>query len=103
MAKAALGGDIDIPTIDGQRAHVSMPAGTQTGRRFRIKGKGMPSLRGRERGDLHVEIFVETPVSLTAKQRKLLEEFSQSCTEEAHPQSHGFFNSVKRFFEGAET
>ena len=103
MAKAALGGDIDIPTIDGQRAHVSMPAGTQTGRRFRIKGKGMPSIRGRERGDLHVEIFVETPVSLTAKQRKLLEEFSQSCTEEAHPQSHGFFNSVKRFFEGAET
>jgi molecular chaperone DnaJ len=61
----------------------------------------MPSIRSRDRGDLHVEIQVETPVNLTPKQRKLLEEFSQSCTEEAHPQSHGFFNSVRRFFDSA--
>jgi molecular chaperone DnaJ len=102
MATAALGGEVEIPTIEGVRTKVSIPAGAQTGRRFRLKGKGMTALRARERGDLHVEIFVETPVNLTPKQRKLLEEFSQSCTEEAHPQSHGFFDSVKRFFEGRQ-
>ncbi len=102
MATAALGGDVEIPTIEGVRTRVTIPAGAQTGRRFRLKGKGMTALRARERGDLNVEIFVETPVNLTPKQRKLLEEFSQSCTEEAHPQSHGFFDSVKRFFEGRQ-
>lgn len=102
MCTAALGGDIEIATIDGDSAKIHIPAGTQTGRRFRLKGKGMPSVRNRERGDLHVEIAVETPVNLTAKQRKLLEEFASGCTEEAHhPQSHGFFKSVKRFFEDA--
>jgi molecular chaperone DnaJ len=101
MCKAALGGEIEVPTIDGDRAKISMPAGTQTGRRFRLKGKGMTQLRARDRGDLHVEIAVETPVNLTAKQRKLLEEFAQDCGEEAHPQSQGFFDNMKRFFEGA--
>jgi molecular chaperone DnaJ len=101
MCKAALGGEVEVPTIDGDRAKISMPAGTQTGRRFRLKGKGMTRLRARERGDLHVEIAVETPVNLTAKQRKLLEEFSRDCTEEAHPQSQGFFDNMRRFFEGA--
>jgi molecular chaperone DnaJ len=101
MCAAALGGEMEIPTIDGQRSTIALPPGTQTGRRFRLKNKGMPSVRSRDRGDLHVEIQVETPVNLTPKQRKLLEEFSQSCTEEAHPQSHGFFNSVRRFFDSA--
>lgn len=101
MCKAALGGEIEIPTIDGERAKVTIPAGAQTGRRFRIKGKGMTHLRSKERGDLHVELLVETPVNLTAKQRKLLEEFSKDCCEEAHPQTQGFFDSVKKFFEGA--
>lgn len=100
MVKAALGGEMEIPTIDGDRAKITMPAGTQTGRRFRIKGKGMTQLRSRDRGDLHVEIAVETPVNLTAKQKKLLEEFSKDCGEEAHPQTQGFFESVKKFFEG---
>jgi len=99
MVTAALGGDVEIPTIDGERGRVQVPAGAQTGRRFRLKGKGMPSLRSKERGDLHVEIQVETPVNLSPKQRKLLEEFAQSCGNEAHPQSQGFFESVKRFFE----
>ena len=99
MSKAALGGEMEIPTIDGERAKVTIPAGAQTGRRFRIKGKGMPQLRSRDRGDLHVELQVETPVNLTAKQRKLLEEFAKDCGEEAHPQTQGFFDSVKRFFE----
>lgn len=103
MCKAALGGELEVPTIDGDRTKVSMPAGTQTGRRFRIRGKGMTQLRARERGDLHVEVLVETPVNLSPKQRKLLEEFSKGCGEESHPQSTGFFDSMKRFFESADT
>jgi molecular chaperone DnaJ len=99
MCKAALGGEIEIPTIDGERAKITIPAGAQTGRRFRIKGKGMTHLRARERGDLHVELLVETPVNLSAKQRKLLEEFAKECAEDAHPQTQGFFDSVKKFFD----
>lgn len=99
MCKAALGGEMEIPTIDGERTKITIPAGAQTGRRFRIKGKGMTHLRGKDRGDLHVEIFVETPVNLSAKQRKLLEEFATDCGEEAHPQTQGFFDSVKKFFD----
>lgn len=102
MNKAALGGEMDIPTIDGERAKISIPAGTQTGRRFRLKGKGMTQLRARDRGDLHVEIVVETPVNLSPKQRKLLEEFAKSCGDEAHPQSTGFFDQVKRFFDSPD-
>ena len=102
MSKAALGGEIEIPTIDGERAKITIPAGAQTGRRFRIKGKGMTQLRSRERGDLHVELPVETPVNLSAKQKKLLEEFAKSCGDEAHPQTQGFFDTVKRFFEANE-
>lgn len=102
MVKAALGGEVEIPTIDGDRSRITMPAGAQTGRRFRIKGKGMTGLRSRERGDLHVEILVETPVNLSPKQRKLLEEFAQTCSNEAHPQTQGFFDTVKRFFEARE-
>ncbi len=101
MCKAALGGEMEIPTIDGERAKVTIPPGAQTGRRFRIKGKGMTHLRGKDRGDLHVELLVETPVNLSAKQRKLLEEFAKDCGEEAHPQTQGFFDSVKRFFDAS--
>lgn len=100
MCKAALGGEMEIPTIDGDRAKVNIPAGAQTGRRFRIKGKGMTHLRGKDRGDLHVELLVETPVNLSAKQRKLLEEFAKDCCEESHPQTQGFFAQVKSFFDG---
>ena len=99
MHKAALGGDVEIPTIDGERAKISIPAGSQTGRRFRIKSKGMTQLRARDRGDLHVEIAVETPMHLSAKQRKLMEEFAKDCGEEAHPQTKGFFDRVKSFFD----
>ncbi len=99
IATAALGGKIDLPTIDGGKAELPIPEGAQTGRRFRLRGKGMPSINSRDRGDLHIEMVVETPVSLNAKQRKLLEEFAAACGEDAHPQSHGFFDSVKRFFE----
>ncbi len=102
MCKAALGGDVEVPTLEGERAKVTLPAGTQTGRRFRLRGKGMTQLRARDRGDLHVEIAVETPMHLSPKQRKLLEEFSQECTEDAHPQTKGFFETVKSFFEASD-
>ncbi len=102
MCKAALGGEIEIPTIEGERTRVTIPPGAQTGRRFRIKGKGMTHLRGKERGDLHVELLVETPVNLSAKQRKLLEEFAKECGDEAHPQTQGFFDTVKRFFDNGD-
>ncbi|HEX8899584.1 molecular chaperone DnaJ [Vitreimonas sp.] len=102
MCKAALGGEMEIPTIEGERTKITIPAGAQTGRRFRIKGKGMTHLRSKERGDLHVELLVETPVNLTAKQRKLLEEFAKDCGEEAHPQTQGFFDTVKKFFDNGD-
>jgi molecular chaperone DnaJ len=98
MVKAALGGEMEIPTIDGDRAKITIPPGAQTGRRFRVKGKGMTHLRGKDRGDLHVELLVETPVNLTTKQKKLLEEFSKDCGDECHPQSQGFFDNMKSFF-----
>jgi molecular chaperone DnaJ len=102
MCKAALGGDMEVPTIDGHAAKITVPPGAQTGRRFRIKGKGMSNLRTAARGDLHVELLVETPVNLSAKQKKLLEEFAKECGAEAHPQTQGFFDAVKSFFETSQ-
>jgi molecular chaperone DnaJ len=100
MTTAALGGDIDIPTIDGGKQALTVMPGAQTGRRFRIKNQGMPRLHGRDRGDLHVEILVETPINLSAKQKKLLQEFADGCDADSHPQTRGFFDVMKRFFEG---
>ena len=99
MTTAALGGKVQIPTIDGAEESISIPDGSQTGRRFRLRNHGMTSLRGAGRGDLHVEIAVETPVNLSSKQKKLLQEFEAACGKDSHPQSHGFFTSVKRFFD----
>ncbi|MDX2235262.1 MAG: molecular chaperone DnaJ [Hyphomonadaceae bacterium] len=104
MTTAALGGDIEVPTIDGGKESLTVVAGAQTGRRFRLKNQGMPRLQGRDRGDLHVEIFVETPMNLTAKQKRLLAEFAEDCGVDSHPQTRGFFDIMKRFFEsGGET
>jgi molecular chaperone DnaJ len=100
MTTAALGGEIAIPTIDGAKAKITVPAGAQSGRRFVLRGQGMTHLQRRDRGDLHVEIAVETPINLTAKQKKLLQEFADTCAGDHHPQSQGFFDAVKRFFEG---
>jgi molecular chaperone DnaJ len=99
MATAALGGKVDVPTIDGAKESVTIPEGAQTGRRFRVKGGGMSTLRGSGRGDLHIEIAVETPVNLNAKQKKLLREFQDACGANESPSSHGFLTSVKRFFD----
>ena len=97
MAKAALGGEIEVPTIDGGRARVKIPTGSQSGRQMRLRGKGMPMLRGGGQGDMFIELAVETPVNLTQKQKELLEEFER-LSEENNPQSSGFFDNVKKFW-----
>lgn len=98
MAKAALGGDIEVPTIDGGRSRVKIPAGSQSGRQMRLRSKGMPALRGGGPGDMFIEMAVETPVNLTSKQKELLREFEELASDN-NPQSSTFFNSVKSFWE----
>jgi molecular chaperone DnaJ len=106
MGVAALGGEIEAPCLmggencDGEcKQTVRVPEGAQTGKTVRLKGRGMPSLRSRERGDLVVELFVETPTKLTARQKELLREFSGSCGEQQHPKSANFIGKAKRFWE----
>lgn len=98
MATAALGGDIEVPTIDGGRARVRIPEGSQAGRQMRLRGKGMPQLRGREVGDMLIELAVETPVNLTARQKELLREF-ENLSEKNNPESAGFFSKVRGFWD----
>jgi molecular chaperone DnaJ len=98
---ASLGGAIEVPTLDGGRTRVSIPDGTQSGRQFRMRGKGMPVLRGGGMtGDLYVEIMVETPVKLTKKQKDLLRQFELEAQPGAQPESEGFFAKVKDFWKG---
>ena len=100
MTTAALGGDVEVPVIDGGRAKVGVPGGTQTGKRLRLKGKGMRILRSESRGDMFVEMEVETPVNLTKRQKELLHEFeSESKGRRTSPESEGFFARVKEFWE----
>ena len=102
MTTATLGGAIEVPTIDGGRAKVTVPAGTQTGDQFRLKGKGMSVLRSTARGDLYIQVAVETPRNLTKKQQELLHEFEKDSGETAgtSPESEGFFAKVKEFWDG---
>ena len=99
MCTAALGGEIEMPTIDGGKMRVSIPEGAQTGKRMRLKGKGMPTLRGGASGDMVVELFVETPTHLSSKQKELLKQFASECGDKCHPESQGFFKKVKKRFE----
>ena len=99
MATAALGGDIEVPTIDGGRSRVKIPAGSQSGRQMRLRGKGMPMLRGAGQGDMFIELGVETPVNLSAKQKELLREFDK-LGEDNSPESSSFFKKVKSFWDG---
>jgi molecular chaperone DnaJ len=101
MATAALGGEFGVPTIDGGEARVKVPEGTQTGKQFRLKGKGMPVLRTRNVGDLYIQAVVETPQNLSRRQRELLQEFDKLSSKENNPESAGFFSRVKEFFGGA--
>ena len=98
MAAAALGGDIEVPTIDGGRSRVKVPAGSQSGRQMRLRAKGMPAVRSNQVGDMFIELAVETPVNLTTRQKELLREF-EDLSEDNNPESSSFFSSVKSFWD----
>ena len=98
MVRAAIGGEIAVHAIDGSECKVKIPEGTQSGRQIKVKSKGMPTLRGRDMGDLHVQISVETPQSLTKRQRELLEEFEEESSHHTHPEATGFFARMKDLF-----
>ena len=100
MPTAALGGTVEVPTIDGGRARVNVPPGTQSGHQFRLKSKGMSVLRSPSRGDMYVQVVVETPVNLTKRQQELLREFeTEGDGHRTNPESEGFFARVREFFE----
>jgi molecular chaperone DnaJ len=99
MTTAAMGGEIEAPLIDGGRSRVKVPAGVQTGKRLRLRGKGMPALqRTAQVGDLYIELFVETPVNLTTRQKELLREFEKEASNNS-PESKDFFSKVKEFWD----
>jgi len=102
LTQAALGGEIEVPVIDGTRAKVKIPPGAQSGDQFRLRSKGFSVLRSAARGDMYIQIAVETPQHLTKRQRELLEEFEAEAKEHAkgNPETEGFFAKVKEFFEG---
>ncbi len=102
MTAAALGGDIEVPTIDGGRSRVKIPSGSQSGRQMRLRAKGMPALRGAGQGDMFIELAVETPVNLTSRQKELLKEFAD-LSEENSPESSSFFKSVKGFWDSMKS
>ncbi len=102
MATAALGGDIEVPTIDGGRSRVKVLAGSQSGRQMRLRSKGMPALRGSGGGDMFIELAVETPVNLTGRQKELLKEF-EDLSEDNNPESNSFFKSVKGFWDAMKS
>ena len=97
MTTAALGGDLEAPTLDGGKTRVKIPQGSQNNKQLRLKGKGMPSIRGSSKGDLYIEILVETPVNLNAQQIQLLKQFENSCRDN-NPANKDFFSKVKNFW-----
>jgi len=97
FVQAALGAEIDVPTLEG-KVKVKVPSGTQSGKIFRLKGKGIKDVQGYQQGDQHVRIIVETPTHLTPRQRDLLKEFASLGGEEINPLSKGFFDKVKQLF-----
>jgi molecular chaperone DnaJ len=99
MVTASLGGGIEVPSIDGTRAKVTIPAGTQSGHQFRLRGRGMSVLRSPSRGDMFVEAVIETPVNLNKRQEELLREFEKAGGSDTSPQSTGFFAKVKELWE----
>ena len=99
IADAALGSTIEIPTIDGGRAKIKIPAGTQSGKQLRLKGKGMPYIRGSGYGDLYVQLNTEVPISLNKEQKELLEKFRQIENEKSNPSIKKFFEKAKNFWK----
>ena len=96
MVRAAIGGEITVHAIDSSECKLKVPEGTQSGRQLKVKGKGMPVLRGRDQGDLHVQISVETPQNLTKRQRELLHEFEQESSHHTHPRIDRLFRADER-------
>ncbi len=103
MITAALGGEVEVPTIDGGKSRVKVPAGTQTGKQLRLRSKGMPALRGGVAGDMMIELAVETPVNLTSRQKELLTEFEKVGAENNNPEGSSFFAKVKGFWDGMKS
>lgn len=99
MVQAALGGEVAVRSVDGAEAKVKIPEGTQSGKQFKVRSKGMPVLRSRDVGDLYIQVTVETPQNLTKRQRELLTEFESLSSNTTHPEASGFFAKMKDFFE----
>ena len=99
IADAALGTSLEIPTIDGAKAKIKIPSGTQAGKQFRLKGKGMPYIRGSGNGDLYIKIITEVPVSLNSEQKELLEKFRKIENEKSNPSIKQFFQKAKSFWK----
>jgi molecular chaperone DnaJ len=100
MVTAAMGGQVEVPTLEGGRTRVKIPEGTQTGKQFRLRGKGMPVLRSGQFGDMYIQTVVETPRNLNRKQKDLLKQFDSASNAQTHPDSSGFFARVKEFWDG---
>ena len=99
IADAALGTSIEIPTIDGGKAKIKIPAGTQSGKQFRLKGKGMPYMRGSGNGDLYIQVNTEVPISLNREQKELLEKFREIENDKSNPSIKKFFQKAKSFWK----
>ena len=99
FVQASLGSEFTVRTLDGSETKVKVPEGTQSGRQFKVRAKGMPALRGRDSGDLYIQAIVETPQNLTRRQRELLEEFETESSNRTHPEATGFFAKMKDFFD----
>ena len=99
LADAALGASVEVPTIDGGKAKVKIPSGTQNGKQFRLKGKGMPMMRNKTYGDLYIQAITEVPVSLTREQKSLLEQFKKLEDTKTNPIMKDFFEKAKRFWK----
>jgi len=99
MATAALGGEINVPTVNGKKAKVKIKAGNQTGKQYRLRGKGMPILNSQNSGDMVIQTTVETPVNMTKKQKELLRAFADDCSDNVSPESSGFFDKVKELWD----
>jgi molecular chaperone DnaJ len=100
LATAALGGEVEVPTLDGSKAKIKIPEGTQSGRQFRLRGKGMPVLRSTTHGDLFIEVFAETPVNLSRKQKDLLKQFEAESNERTSPETTSFIDKLKSPIDG---
>ncbi len=97
FVRAALGGEVRVPTLEGS-AVLKVPAGTPSGKVFRLRGKGFPEVHGRGVGDLHVKLYVEVPTKLNLDQKHKLQAFADSCDENTHPEEVSFFRKAKEFF-----